>query len=188
MDMQEVLQYVDELVFAQTGKHLDSLQMAILKGVFNGQKYAQIAKEYNCTKGHAKDEAYELWNILSKALGEELNRSNVRAAIEILGTGNRQYQIISNPNQIIGNPIQVGNLNLCQNPAQVTEETESENIEGISTQTNTSFSKDDVAVVEAAPRAAKLETVSRLAKFGLTTQQIAQSLDLTLDEVQQVMH
>lgn len=180
MNMEEVLKYVDEMVFAQTGKHLDSLQMAILKGVFNGQKYAQIAKEYNCTKGHAKDEAYELWNILSKALGEDLNKSNFRAAIERLGTGNWQYQII-------GNPIQVGNINLCPNPSQVAEDSELENLELVSTQTNTSVFNDDAMVIETARQSAKLEAVSRLAKIGLTAEQIAQSLDLTLDEVQQAM-
>jgi DNA-directed RNA polymerase specialized sigma24 family protein len=187
MDMEEVLKYVDELVFAQTGKHLDSLQMAILKGVFNGQKYAQIAKEYNCTKGHAKDEAYELWSILSKALGEDLNRSNVRAAIERLGIVNRQCQIINNPNQIIGNPIQVGNINFCSNPSQIAEDSEPENLELVRTETNTSVFDDNATIVEAARQSAKLEAVSRLRKFGLTAEQIAQVLDLPLDEVQQVM-
>jgi hypothetical protein len=46
---------MDEMVFKQTGKHLDSLQVAILKGVLNGQRYAEIAKEFNCTPGHTKD-------------------------------------------------------------------------------------------------------------------------------------
>ncbi|MDF0552079.1 hypothetical protein [Kamptonema sp. UHCC 0994] len=45
MDTTEVLKYLDELVFAQTGKHLDSLQIAIIKGVLSGRKYADIAKE-----------------------------------------------------------------------------------------------------------------------------------------------
>ncbi len=35
MDWEVVLKSIDELVFQQTGKHLDSLQMEILKGVFN---------------------------------------------------------------------------------------------------------------------------------------------------------
>ncbi|TAE03296.1 MAG: hypothetical protein EAZ98_00540, partial [Oscillatoriales cyanobacterium] len=61
MDVTKVLKYLDEQVVAQTGKHLDSLQRAIIKGVINGQKYADIAKEYQCTRGHAKDEAYALW-------------------------------------------------------------------------------------------------------------------------------
>ncbi|MDJ0509885.1 MAG: hypothetical protein QNJ64_11600 [Crocosphaera sp.] len=46
---------LDELIFSSTGKHIDSLQVAILKGVLNGQRYANIAKDYNCSKGHVKD-------------------------------------------------------------------------------------------------------------------------------------
>jgi hypothetical protein len=77
MDVQAVLKYVDDLVFAQTGQHLDSLQVAILKGVLNGKKYTHISEEYHCSAGHTKDEAYQLWRILSEALGEDLNKSNL---------------------------------------------------------------------------------------------------------------
>jgi len=59
MDWETVLQSIDELVFNQTRKHLDSLQVEILRGVFNGQKYPEIAKKYKCSKGHVKDEAYK---------------------------------------------------------------------------------------------------------------------------------
>ena len=82
MNCQEVLKYVDDLLFSQTGQHLDSLQIAILRGVFENQKYAHIAKEYNCTEGHVKDEAYALWQKLSETLQENLNKSNFRATIE----------------------------------------------------------------------------------------------------------
>ena len=72
MSWQEVLKYVDDLLFSQTGQHLDSLQIAILRGVFESQKYAQIAKECNCTEGHVKDEAYALWQKLSEILHQNL--------------------------------------------------------------------------------------------------------------------
>ena len=160
---------MDELVFAQTGQHLDSLQVAILKGVLNGQKYAEVAKDYNCTSGHAKDEAYELWRVLSKALGEDLNKSNVRATIERLGTANTQYQII-------GNPLQIGNINLCQNPTQTAEIDDFELVGGAT-----------ISPVDAARRTAKLETVPQLVKLGLTAEQIAQALELPLNDVQQII-
>jgi len=38
MEWQAVLQAIDELIFRQTGKHLDNLQAAILKGVLDGWK------------------------------------------------------------------------------------------------------------------------------------------------------
>jgi len=81
MDVQAVLKYVDDLVFAQTGQHLDSLQVAILKGVLNGKKYTHISEEYHCSAGHTKDEAYQLWRILSEALGEDLNKIQFKSVI-----------------------------------------------------------------------------------------------------------
>ena len=69
MDTQEVFSLIDNLVFDHTGKHLDTLQLGILKNVFDGQKYAKIAEKYNCSEGHARDKAYELWRILSEVLG-----------------------------------------------------------------------------------------------------------------------
>jgi hypothetical protein len=54
MNTQELTSYLDELLFSKTGEHLDSLQRSIIRGVLNGKKYADIAKEYNCSAGHAK--------------------------------------------------------------------------------------------------------------------------------------
>ncbi|WP_339374265.1 hypothetical protein [Oscillatoria nigro-viridis] len=176
-----MLKYLDEQVVAQTGKHLDSLQIAILKGVLNSQKYADIAKEYQCTRGHAKDEAYALWQILSEALGEDLNKSNFRASIERLGVDKSHYK-----SQIIGHYVIGGNINPCSNPSEVKEKSKSENFEFISRETSTHLtSKDDN--IETERKLAKLETIPRLVKIGLTAEQIAQALDLPLEEVEQKM-
>lgn len=181
MDVTEVLKYLDKLVFAQTGKHLDSLQRAIIKGVLNGHKYADIAKEYQCTRGHAKDEAYALWQIISEALGEDLNKSNFRASIERLGVDKSHYK-----SQIIGHYVIGGNINHCSNPSEVKEKSKSENFESISRETSTPLtSKDDN--IETERKLAKLETIPRLVKIGLTAEQIAQALDLSLEEVEQKM-
>lgn len=44
-----------------------------------------------------------------------------------------------------------------------------------------------VSPVEAARRTVKLETVPQLVKLGLTAEQIAQALELPLNDVQQAM-
>jgi hypothetical protein len=51
MNTQELVSYLDELLFSSTGERIDSLQVAILKGVLKGQKYAEIAQEFNCSAG-----------------------------------------------------------------------------------------------------------------------------------------
>ena len=109
MDVQEVLNWTDRLVFEKTGRHLDSLQRAVLEGTWQRQKYPEIAK--NCKRGHdrIKQVARELWQLMSAELGEDVKQSNFRAIFEKvefskianLGFGDDQVQI-------------VGDINLCR--------------------------------------------------------------------------
>jgi hypothetical protein len=163
MDTQEIFKLIDEVVFRQTGKHLDTLQLGILKSVFNDYKYAQIAQDYKCSEGHARDKAYELWHILSEALGEDLNKSNVRSAIERL--------IITNSSNNLVNSGQIEKLNFCPNSPQYPENLAMDNSDIIETEN---------LLIEEKLKEAKLETVPRLVQVGLTAEQIAQALDLPL--------
>lgn len=169
MSWQEVLKYVDDLLFNQTGQHLNSLQIAILRGVFENQKYAQIARESNCTEGHIKDEAYALWQKLSEALQQTLNKSNFRATIE-------RIVITNSASTFLGN--QIGSISLCPNNSQQSDtdtvQAESEMI-GL----------ESLNALENVRKKAKLEVVLNLVKLGLTAEQIAQSLNLPLDDVEQ---
>ena len=155
MDTQEVFSLIDNLVFDHTGKHLDTLQLGILKNVFDGQKYAKIAEKYNCSEGHARDKAYELWRILSEVLGEELNKSTVRSAIE-------RFITTSSTNNIV-NSVKIDQVTFCHNPSNNRE------IE------NYNIYKTENNVIKA-----KLETVPKLIGLGLTIEQIAQALDLDI--------
>jgi len=96
MDVKEVLQFADELVFAQTGKHLDDIQETVIKGVWQGQTYETIADECNRSESHVRDIGYKLWQILSEQLAEDVNKYNFRSTIEriyikssqVIGLGN----------------------------------------------------------------------------------------------------
>jgi len=154
METQELINYLDELLISQTGKHLDNLQLSILKGVLNGQKYADIAEEYHCTNGHAKDKAYELWKILSQVLGEDINKSNFKATIERLGFANTQHQIV-------GNPIQIGKINLCAN--------------------STKNNKKDLDIK------IKIKAIKKLRDLGLTNEQIAEALEISIEQIDNVI-
>jgi len=68
MDVEEILKFADNLVFAKTSKHLDNLQEAILRGTWQDQKYPKIAEELHRREGHVRDIASELWKILSEVL------------------------------------------------------------------------------------------------------------------------
>ena len=84
MDIQEVLKLADEIVFAKTGKHLNHLQEGILRGTWQRQKYPEIAKTCYRSEAHVKKVASKLWKLLSETLGEDINQSNFRYAVERL--------------------------------------------------------------------------------------------------------
>ncbi|MCC3408677.1 MAG: NACHT domain-containing protein [Microcoleus sp. PH2017_10_PVI_O_A] len=81
MNLKEVLQMADEMVFAQTGKHLDDLQEAILRGTMQSEKYTKIAEESHCNESYVRDVGSKLWQILSEGLGEEVSKTNLRSTM-----------------------------------------------------------------------------------------------------------
>ncbi|KOR33699.1 ATPase [Planktothricoides sp. SR001] len=82
MQLQEILRFADENVFAKTGKHLNDLQETILREVLQGRKYAKVAKERDRSEGYIRVAATELWKILSDSFGEEVSKGNVRSILE----------------------------------------------------------------------------------------------------------
>jgi len=89
MDVEEALEFVDHLALTTTGKHLDSMQKAILRGAWNNQKYKEIAQEHNRSEKYVKELGFKLWKLLSVALGEEqVSKANFRAKLENLRFGN----------------------------------------------------------------------------------------------------
>ncbi|MFB8797870.1 MAG: ATP-binding protein [Microcoleus sp.] len=104
MDIEEALKFTDNLALTTTGKHLDSLQKAILRGAWNNQKYKEIAQHHNRSEKYIKEVGFKLWKLLSVALGEEqVSKANFRAKLENLQASN----IVS----LVGNGcIHIGNI------------------------------------------------------------------------------
>lgn len=119
MDIEEVLQWTDEQVFVKTEKHLDSLQRCILKEVWQGEKYSQIAKKCNRSEDRIKQVARKLWKMLSEMLGEDIKQSNVRSILESKAVSS----IYNSPNcsQIVSNNIN-SHINICGEKRQDAEE------------------------------------------------------------------
>ncbi|MFM9266800.1 AAA family ATPase [Tychonema sp. BBK16] len=82
MNVEDVVQLMDNLIVEKTGEHLTPVQEAILTGVWQRQKYPQIAKEFNCSESHVKKEAAKLWKKLREELGEDLNKFNFRSKLD----------------------------------------------------------------------------------------------------------
>lgn len=84
MNVTEVLQFVDQLVFERTGKHLDDVQQAVIEGSYKGQTYHEIAENNHFNKSHVGEIGGELWKFLSEVLGEDIKKTNFRSTFERL--------------------------------------------------------------------------------------------------------
>jgi len=84
MTVTEILQFADELVFAQTGKHLDDIQETVIKGVWQGQTYEKISEECHRSESHIRDIGYKLWQVFSDQLDRDINKRNFRSTLEML--------------------------------------------------------------------------------------------------------
>ncbi|MEG4350867.1 NB-ARC domain-containing protein [Microcoleus sp. LAD1_D3] len=116
MDIAEVLTLADELIFAKTGKHLDYVQEAILRGTLQDTTYTQIAQEVYSSPSHVRNVGSQLWKILSKELGKNITKTNFRAVLEKGIVYNYQSSIVEN---ITGENITVNkNLNVCREKAR----------------------------------------------------------------------
>ena len=109
MDVQEVLKWADDLVLAKTGLHLNNLQQAILAGVWNSQKYREIADDYHCTEANVKRVAGNLWGLVSEELGEAVNKSNFRATVE-----RHQISNFSNIRNVVKSNFVSNSINICR--------------------------------------------------------------------------
>ncbi|MEG4440647.1 NB-ARC domain-containing protein [Microcoleus sp. AT9_B5] len=106
MDVKEVLRFTDNLVFAKTGKHLADLEETLLRGVWQGKTYVQIAEESGYSEGYTRDVTSKLLKVLSKLLKEDINKSNFRSTME-------RYQVSHNSNFLNYNFLEQGNINFC---------------------------------------------------------------------------
>lgn len=78
----DAVELADRLVFTVTGRHLNDLQRTILRQVWQGQKYLDIANTAGYTEGHIKDVAYQMWRLLSKVTGEKVTKSTLKSALK----------------------------------------------------------------------------------------------------------
>ncbi len=105
-DIQSLITSVDKLIFSHTGEHLDDLETAILEGTFDHQKYADIANNIHRSEKYVKDMAAQLWRKVSTALGEEVNKSNIKSSLQ-------RYYYSNFSNGDVINSVQIYRGNIC---------------------------------------------------------------------------
>jgi tetratricopeptide (TPR) repeat protein len=82
MNAEAVLAWLDTFIPAHTGETLSELERIIVQQVWLGRKYLEIANQYGCTEGHAKDVGSRLWKLLSLALKQKITKGNCRSILE----------------------------------------------------------------------------------------------------------
>lgn len=103
MTVNEVLHFVDNLVYEKTGKRLDDVQKAVIEGTWQRQTYKEIAEKCRVTKNHVGDVGYKLWQLLSEELGEDINKRNFR------NIESERFQVTSSSSQVVG----INHFNFC---------------------------------------------------------------------------
>lgn len=87
MNFDEALKLVDAGVFARKKRHLKDVEVIILKGAWQGQRYEDIAEAEGYTAKYLRqDIGPKLWKLLSEVLGENVSKTNFQTALE------RQWQ------------------------------------------------------------------------------------------------
>jgi hypothetical protein len=163
-NMQDALEYVDGVVFKKTGKHLDDLQAAVIMGVLQRKKYSEIAKSLQISLGYTKDIGYELWEMLSEDLGEEVNKSNLVATL--LRKGIIGGPSINDVFGYIGHNVTVRTVRIGKNLVNVQQSTDGGNSE---------FTRDQKELDR--------QVSEKLHAMGLTHDQIESVLDLISNEL-----
>jgi hypothetical protein len=175
MHVHNVLQFVDEAVYLKTGKRLNDLQRGIIEGTLKREKYTDIAANYGCTAGHAKDVGYALLQMLSDVFDEPVDKGNLKSVLERQGNLNISFGDKSiNHTESINNNINsdvIGCVNFgSEQPNDTPDKSQPANPNSQQDSKNQS----------------KVETIKKLRQFGLSDEQIAEAIELPLEVVKQV--
>jgi len=118
MDIAAALKLADDLVFVQTGKRLDYVQEAILRGTFKKRTYTQIAKEVYSSSSHVRNVGSELWKILSEGLGENITKASLKPILDNGDFYNYQLAVVGDNIKLGKNVTVNNNLNICSKKAR----------------------------------------------------------------------
>jgi DNA-binding NarL/FixJ family response regulator len=168
MDSPQILQFVDKAVWAKTGKHLNNLQRGIISGILKRQRYADVAETYGYSSQHVKKASHELLQMLSEVFGEQVKKSNLESVIE---------------RQINQNITTLGNNNTFKDSNKISYVN---NCPNSSTPTPDESQPETPDLQDESKNQTQIETIDKLRRFGLSDEQIAEALDISLEQVKQV--
>ena len=72
-----LLETADEIIFTQTGKHLNYIELLVLQGALENKTYKQIAASEISSEKDLKLVGLNLWKVFSEVVGERVNKQNL---------------------------------------------------------------------------------------------------------------
>ena len=162
MDVKELLKFVDESMFAKTGKRLNDLQRQVIEGALNHQKYVDIADGFDRSEGHVKDTGYELLQMLSDIFEEPVSKGNLKSVLE-----RQRSNVIVNVGD--GNVGNYGHISNC-----------------VSFNSDRPLSKPNQVPLEKpdSQQNKQISKIKRLQDLGLTNEEIAELLEIPLESIE----
>lgn len=102
MTFEEALVAVNDLVFAQLGRHLSEAEIVVMKGAWNSREFVEIAENSPYSVNYLQRRlAPQLWDLLSKIIGDgqRVGKRKLRYFLEQVA---KKYpaQSASNPGQV----------------------------------------------------------------------------------------
>lgn len=83
MKFEQAFEVVDKAFSANTGRHLNDVELMVLRGSCEGLTYDEMAERSGYGVNYLKGDAgHKFWKLLSKALGEQVGKRNFQAALE----------------------------------------------------------------------------------------------------------
>jgi hypothetical protein len=99
MEIDQAIQFADSLLFRNSGRHLNDLQLLILRDSLKGQSYEEIAERHSYSVAYIRNKALlGLWQVLSEVMGERISKKNCVSVLE------RQMQVLdieANPSNVL---------------------------------------------------------------------------------------
>jgi hypothetical protein len=82
MNAPQAVKSIDLLLDRSQQRKLNDLESAIVLQIWEGSTYQSIAEQLSYEPDYIKQVAARLWKLLSKVLGENICKGNIRSALE----------------------------------------------------------------------------------------------------------
>jgi WD40 repeat protein len=83
LDLEQGLKVANEALLTAVGRRLSDVELAVLRGAWNGQTYEEIADATSYSARYLRQNiGSSLWKLLTQALEEEVSKTNFRSALE----------------------------------------------------------------------------------------------------------